>query len=63
MDCNAAANRRNCPCRHPECPQHGVCCECLRYHLGLKQLPACCFPPEIARTDERSFRKFAQIHS
>ncbi len=23
------------------CDKHGICCECLQYHLGLRQLPAC----------------------
>lgn len=62
MECQRESNLGNCPCLHTECSKHGVCCKCLRYHLGLDELPACCFPDEIAKTDERSFNKFAKIH-
>ena len=62
MECQKAANSEGCPCTHTECSSHGVCCECLKYHLNLRQLPACCFPDEIAKTDERSFEKFVEIN-
>ena len=63
MECKASVNKGRCPCVHAGCPSHGVCCECLKNHLRNRELPACCFPPEIARTDERSFEKFIQINS
>jgi hypothetical protein len=63
MECQKESNAKNCPCVHTECSRHGVCCECLQYHLGLNQLPACCFPFEIAKTDERSISKFVEINS
>jgi hypothetical protein len=62
MECQRESNAANCPCLHTECSKHGVCCDCLRYHLSLEQLPACCFPSDIAKTDERSFSKFVEIH-
>jgi hypothetical protein len=40
-----------------------MCCECLAYHLSNKELPACCFPPEVEETYDRSFAKFVEIHS
>jgi hypothetical protein len=61
MDCKKDKNQETCNCSHTECSNHGICCECIRYHLNLKQLPACCFPEEIAKTDERSFEKFCEI--
>jgi len=61
MECQKENNKQNCPCLHTECSRYGVCCECLRYHFNMKQLPACCFPDEIAKTDERSFEKFAEL--
>jgi len=51
-----------CPCTYPGCPRKGKCCECLAYHLARRELPGCCFPPEIERTYDRSFERFAQIH-
>ncbi|KAA0015151.1 MAG: cytosolic protein, partial [Thermoplasmata archaeon] len=41
----------------------GKCCECLRYHLSRRELPACCFPKEVERTYDRSFEKFIETYS
>lgn len=56
-------NAKSCTCSYPGCPRHGLCCECLQYHLGMRQLPGCCFPPEVERTYDRSFERFAQVVS
>ncbi|MBN2326946.1 MAG: cytosolic protein [Candidatus Omnitrophica bacterium] len=58
-DCN---NQIDCPCTYSGCDKHGKCCECLQYHLRMQQLPACCFPPDVERTYDRSFRKFIQTY-
>ena len=63
MECQKPKNLKNCTCLHIECARHGICCECLQYHLSSKELPACCFPNEISKTDERSFQKFVEINS
>jgi hypothetical protein len=54
-------NTRKCACTYPGCPRHGRCCQCLEYHLSQQQLPACCFPPEVERTYDRSFEKFVEV--
>lgn len=54
------SNTNPCPCTYGGCPRHAKCCECIQYHLAMKQLPACCFPPEAEKTYDRSFRKFIQ---
>ncbi len=59
---NKQANLKNCKCSYPGCPRKGLCCECLHYHLSMNQLPGCCFPDEIEKTYDRSFRRFAEIH-
>ena len=62
-DCgNAKVNSEGCACTYPGCPRHGMCCECLKYHLANEELPACCFPPEVERTYDRSFRRFVRLH-
>ncbi|MCL5271706.1 MAG: DUF6485 family protein [bacterium] len=62
---NACANRnRNndiCTCTYAACERHGVCCECLQYHLKNQQLPGCCFPKDAEATYDRSFRKFIEV--
>jgi hypothetical protein len=61
MKCpNESANMARCTCSYPGCPNHAACCDCLHSHLAKKQLPGCCFPPDIERTYDRSFRAFAK---
>lgn len=61
MECNRKANMARCTCTYEPCDKKGICCECLRYHLALKQLPGCCFPPQAEKTYDRSFRKFIEV--
>ena len=55
---NVAAGK--CSCSYPGCPRHAKCCECLAYHLAQKELPGCCFPPNVERSYDRSFRCFSK---
>jgi hypothetical protein len=59
IECPAQPNE-DCTCTYPGCPRHGRCCECLSYHLKSKQLPGCCFPPEVEKSYDRSFARFMQ---
>jgi hypothetical protein len=61
MECQKETNIENCNCTYGGCSRKGVCCECLSYHLKMKQLPACCFPDNIEKTYDRSFEKFAEL--
>jgi len=60
---NKTSNLQNCNCTYAGCDKQGVCCECLRYHLAMKELPGCCFPDDAERTYDRSFRKFIEVWS
>ncbi len=55
-------NMDKCNCTY-SCSKKGTCCECLHYHLAMKQLPACCFPDDAEKTYDRSFRKFIEVWS
>ena len=62
-DCpNEKTNNAICNCTYPGCDKHGICCECIQYHLRIKELPACCFPPAVEKTYDRSFRKFVETY-
>jgi hypothetical protein len=61
MECNRAKNLKQCTCTYDSCPKQGVCCECVSYHLSMKQLPGCFFPPDAERTYDRSFAHFARL--
>jgi hypothetical protein len=60
---NREKNNERCTCTSDGCPNHALCCECLSKHLASQQLPACCFPPEVEKTYDRSFRKFIDTWS
>jgi len=60
MECKKQQNLKNCNCSYSGCNKTGVCCDCISYHLAMKQLPACCFPDEVERTYDRSFKAFAK---
>ena len=62
MECKKQENLKNCNCTY-SCSTKGVCCDCLKYHLSMKQLPACCFPDDIEKTYDRSFKKFIEVYA
>jgi hypothetical protein len=55
-------NRRACNCSYGGCPRHGSCCDCIRYHLENRELPACAFPDDVEKTWDRSFKKFIETY-
>ncbi|MCM8761659.1 MAG: DUF6485 family protein [Candidatus Omnitrophica bacterium] len=56
MKCeNRYKNKSNCNCTYEPCPRKGICCECLQYHLSMRQAPACFFSQEAERSYDRSF--------
>ncbi len=61
MECKKAENAEACTCSYEPCSRKGSCCDCVSYHLRLKQLPGCFFPPDAERSYDRSFRHFAQL--
>lgn len=38
---NRANNKDFCTCSHTDCSRHGVCCQCVQFHLNQRQLPQC----------------------
>ena len=61
MECNKDRNLERCNCSYEPCSRKGVCCECLRYHINMRQLPACVFPADAERTYDRSYEHFARL--
>lgn len=59
---NESKNFSRCTCTYSSCDYHGLCCECLHSHLKRKELPACCFPPSVEKTYDRSFKRFIQTY-
>ncbi len=62
VECNSNKNKIKCNCTYT-CSKKGMCCECIRYHLSRKELPACCFPNDVEKTYNRSFEKFIEVYS
>ncbi|MDD5765867.1 MAG: DUF6485 family protein [Candidatus Marinimicrobia bacterium] len=61
MECKKIKNLSACNCSYEPCSRKGTCCDCLKYHLPNRELPACCFPDNTERTYDRSFEKFAEL--
>lgn len=61
MDCNKEKNLARCNCTYEPCARKGNCCECLSYHAGMRQLPACVFPADAEKTYDRSYEHFARL--
>lgn len=61
MECKQEQNRESCNCSYEPCSRKGVCCDCISYHLGSRQLPGCCFPDSAERTYDRSFEHFVRL--
>jgi hypothetical protein len=60
MECKKQQNLDFCNCSYPGCSNKGICCQCIRQHLTSKELPGCCFPSDVEKTYDRSFRAFAR---
>lgn len=63
MECDKNKNQNSCNCSYEPCARKGLCCACLRYHLKMLQLPRCCFPDDVEKTFDRSFKTFADLVS
>ncbi len=61
MECNQERNLELCNCTYDPCPRKGLCCECIQSHLSSRELPACCFPDDVEKTYDRSFRRFTEL--
>lgn len=55
--CSIEKNANNCNCTYP-CPRKGVCCECIAYHRGMGELPACYFSAAGEKTYDRSVENY-----
>jgi len=61
VECQIEDNKAKCPCTYESCSRKGKCCDCISYHLGFDELPACVFPTEVEKTYDRSIAKFVEV--
>jgi hypothetical protein len=61
MDCKKDKNLAACSCSYDPCPRKGACCDCVSFHLRMRELPACAFDARAERTYDRSFEHFARL--
>ncbi len=61
MECNREKNLEKCNCTYEPCAKKGVCCQCIAYHLKMRQLPGCCFSSDAEATYDRSFEHFSRL--
>ena len=60
MECKVDRNKRRCGCTYNACEKHGLCCDCIKYHKDMDEVPGCLFPPAAERTYDRSVKKFVE---
>ncbi len=63
MECNKEQNMADCNCTYDPCSRKGICCQCIRYHKRMRQLPGCVFPNDVEQTWDRSYETFARLVS
>ncbi|MDY6994572.1 MAG: DUF6485 family protein, partial [Pseudomonadota bacterium] len=61
MECKQDTNLQYCNCSYTPCSRKGICCECIRYHVRMRELPACVFSDDAEATYDRSFEHFARL--
>ncbi|MFH1868987.1 MAG: DUF6485 family protein [Candidatus Omnitrophota bacterium] len=61
-ECSIKKNKSGCNCSYEPCSRKGICCECLSYHLGSNELPACCFPDDVEKRYDRSIDTFIKVY-
>jgi len=60
---NRDANLEACTCTYEPCSRKGLCCECMRYHLKLGEVPGCFFSKEDERSYDRTIARFVASNS
>lgn len=58
--CNVEQNKKNCNCTYEFYSRKGICCECIKYHWKMGELPACFFSEDVEKTYDRSIERFIQ---
>jgi len=62
--CNQEEIEKTCACTYSDCSRRGKCCECIKYHLAMNELPGCIFTNislDAERSYNRSFEYFAKL--
>ena len=60
MECKKEVNAKSCNCTYP-CDKKGICCDCISYHRGRDELPACYFSSDVEKTYDRSIVNFVRL--
>lgn len=60
-ECKVSENKKMCNCTY-SCGKKGICCECISYHRGRGELPACYFADDVEKTYDRTIENFIRIY-
>jgi len=64
VECNQESLKETCGCTYSSCSRQGKCCECIKYHIRMNELPGCVFAKiskDAEKTYDRSFEYFAKL--
>ncbi|MFH1847900.1 MAG: DUF6485 family protein [Candidatus Omnitrophota bacterium] len=59
---NYEKNMQACNCTYEPCSRKGMCCECVAYHRGMGQIPACFFDKKGEASYDRSISNFVRLN-
>jgi len=59
--CQQNENLKDCNCTYPGCSRKGICCECIKHHKELGEIPACLFPEDAEKNYDRSIENFIKV--
>jgi hypothetical protein len=62
MECRKEITLKKCNCTYEPCSRKGSCCECVSYHLNMRELPACYFDSKDERIYDRSIEFFVRLN-
>ena len=63
MECRKEENLSECTCSATTCKNRGICCECVRHHREMGQIPGCFFPKSAELKHDRSIEYFVEVYS
>lgn len=62
MECKREENLQGCTCTY-SCSNKGICCQCVKMHRSMGEIPGCFFPKDYEKTYDRSIANFIKAYS
>ncbi len=57
-ECKVERNKAFCTCTYSSCDKIGICCDCIKFHRDMGEIPGCLFPAQAEKTYDRTIAAF-----